>query len=267
MKRTFDQAGVNDLQQFVLATPHADRLAMINFVMSDLAGFMLAYFDLRPSQIQYLNNMSTALKPSLALELPTAGTTDWPLTSKRTAVRSMKKKTHQRISSFHDTIHPVNYLLQTVCCRQVIFLSALFTGMRQEADPRFSETNVEYSPKSTATCKTASFKLVEAEMDFVSKSTLTKSFHQRLPGSRTRLLCNQQISIFEEYLETGNLASYCYLLEVSSPITIRFEICSPQTHLLYHLAGRASIHYSQPQVTPNLFSAPNMAHFFMPLRR
>ncbi len=67
MKRTFDQAGVNDLQQFVLATPHADRLAMINFVMSDLASFMLTYFDLRPSQIQYLNNMSTALKTELSI--------------------------------------------------------------------------------------------------------------------------------------------------------------------------------------------------------
>ncbi|WP_088161342.1 hypothetical protein AACH28_05290 [Sphingobacterium thalpophilum] len=67
MKRTFDQAGVNDLQQFVLATLHADRLAMINFVMSDLAGFMLTYFDLRPSQIQYLNNMSTALKTELSI--------------------------------------------------------------------------------------------------------------------------------------------------------------------------------------------------------
>jgi len=67
MKRTFDQAGVNDLQQFVLATLHADRLAMINFVTSDFVGFMLAYFDLRLSQVQYLNNMSTALKTELSI--------------------------------------------------------------------------------------------------------------------------------------------------------------------------------------------------------
>lgn len=110
--------------------------------------------------------------------------------------------------------------------------------------------------------QTASFKLIEAEMDFVSKSTLTKSFQQRLPGSRSRLLCNQQISIFEEYLETGNLESYSYQLEVSSPTTIRFEICSPQTHLLYHLAGRAPIHYSQPQVNAEFIFRPQHGAFF-----
>lgn len=110
--------------------------------------------------------------------------------------------------------------------------------------------------------QTASFKLVEAEMDFVSKSTLTKSFQQRLPGSQIRLLCNQQISLFEEYLETGNLESYCYQLEVSSPITIRFEICSPQTHLLYHLAGRSPIHYSQPQVNAEFIFRPQHGAFF-----
>ncbi|TWI18897.1 helix-turn-helix domain-containing protein [Sphingobacterium siyangense] len=110
--------------------------------------------------------------------------------------------------------------------------------------------------------QTASFKLVEAEMDFVSKSTLTKSFHQRLPGSRTRLLCNQQISIFEEYLETGKLESYCYQLEVSSATTIHFDIRSPQTHLLYHLAGRTPIHYSQPQVNAEFIFRPQHGAFF-----
>lgn len=67
MKRTFDQAGVNDLQQVVLTVTYADRLAMINFVMSDFVGFMLAYFDLRLSQIQYLNTMSLALKTELSI--------------------------------------------------------------------------------------------------------------------------------------------------------------------------------------------------------
>ena len=67
MKRTFDQAGVNDLQQVVLTANYADRLAMINFVMSDFEGFMLAYFDLRLSQIQYLNTMSLALKTELSI--------------------------------------------------------------------------------------------------------------------------------------------------------------------------------------------------------
>lgn len=67
MKRTFDQAGVNDLQEEVLTATYADRLAMINFVMSDLVGFMLAYFDLRLSQIQYLNTMSLALKTELSI--------------------------------------------------------------------------------------------------------------------------------------------------------------------------------------------------------
>lgn len=67
MKRTFDQAGVNDLQQVVLTATYADRLAMINFVMSDFVGFMLAYFDLRLSQIQYLNTMSLALKTELSI--------------------------------------------------------------------------------------------------------------------------------------------------------------------------------------------------------
>jgi len=67
MKRTFDQAGVNDLQEELLTATYADRLAMINFVMSDLVGFMLAYFDLRLSQIQYLNTMSLALKTELSI--------------------------------------------------------------------------------------------------------------------------------------------------------------------------------------------------------
>jgi len=67
MKRTFDQAGVNDLQHVVLTATYADRLAMINFVMSDFVGFMLAYFDLRLSQIQYLNTMSLALKTELSI--------------------------------------------------------------------------------------------------------------------------------------------------------------------------------------------------------
>ncbi|WP_153847799.1 helix-turn-helix domain-containing protein [Sphingobacterium paramultivorum] len=110
--------------------------------------------------------------------------------------------------------------------------------------------------------QTASFKLVEAEMDFVSKSTLTKSFQQRLPGSRSRLLCNQQISLFEEYLETGNLESYCYQLEVSCPITIRFDIRGPQTHLLYHLAGRTPIRYSQPKVEEQFVFRPQHGAFF-----
>ena len=110
--------------------------------------------------------------------------------------------------------------------------------------------------------QTESFRLIEAEMDFVNKSTLTKSFQKWLPGSRTRLLCNQQISIFEEYLETGNLESYCYQLEVSSPTTIRFDILSPQTHLLYHLAGRKPIHYSQPQVNAEFIFRPQHGAFF-----
>ena len=67
MKRTFDQAGVNDLQHVVLTATYGDRLAMINFVMSDFVGFMLAYFDLRLSQIQYLNTMSLALKTELSI--------------------------------------------------------------------------------------------------------------------------------------------------------------------------------------------------------
>ncbi len=67
MKRTFDQAGVNDLQQEVLSSNYAQRLYFINFVMSDFAGFMLAYFELRPSQIQYLSTMSTALMTSLRI--------------------------------------------------------------------------------------------------------------------------------------------------------------------------------------------------------
>lgn len=110
--------------------------------------------------------------------------------------------------------------------------------------------------------QTESFKLIEAEMDFVSKNTLTKSFHQRLPGSRTRLLRNQQISIIEEYLEAGNLEGYCYQLEVTSPTTVKFEISSPQTHLLYHLAGRAPIHYSQPQVNEEFVFRPQHGAFF-----
>ncbi|WP_454880897.1 hypothetical protein [Sphingobacterium detergens] len=67
MKRTFNTAGVFDLQEEVLTATYADRLAMINFVMSDLVGFMLAYFDLRLSQIQYLNTMSLALKTELSI--------------------------------------------------------------------------------------------------------------------------------------------------------------------------------------------------------
>ncbi|WP_313187127.1 hypothetical protein [Sphingobacterium siyangense] len=67
MKRTFDQAGVNDLQHVVLTATYADRLTMINFVTSDFVGFMLAYFDLRLSQVQYLNTMSLALKTELSI--------------------------------------------------------------------------------------------------------------------------------------------------------------------------------------------------------
>ncbi|WP_158655585.1 hypothetical protein [Sphingobacterium sp. HMA12] len=67
MKRTFDMPGVSDLQQEVLSSDYAQRLYMINFVMSDFVGFMLAYFDLRASQIQYLNTMSTALITSLSI--------------------------------------------------------------------------------------------------------------------------------------------------------------------------------------------------------
>ncbi|MEI2272590.1 hypothetical protein OHD16_10605 [Sphingobacterium sp. ML3W] len=67
MKRTFNTAGVFDLQEEVLTTIFDDRLAIINFVMSDFVGFILAYFDLSPSQIQYLNNMSTALKTALSI--------------------------------------------------------------------------------------------------------------------------------------------------------------------------------------------------------
>lgn len=67
MKRTFDQADVNDLQQKVLALPYVERLVIIDFVMSDLVGFMLNYFELRPSQIQYLNTMSLALKTELSI--------------------------------------------------------------------------------------------------------------------------------------------------------------------------------------------------------
>ncbi len=59
--------GVSDLQQEVLSSDYAQRLYMINFVMSDFVGFMLAYFDLRASQIQYLNTMSTALITSLSI--------------------------------------------------------------------------------------------------------------------------------------------------------------------------------------------------------
>ncbi|WP_286856486.1 MULTISPECIES: helix-turn-helix domain-containing protein [Sphingobacterium] len=110
--------------------------------------------------------------------------------------------------------------------------------------------------------QTESFKLIEAEMDFVSKNTLTKSFHQRLPGSQARLLCNNQIRLFEEYLQTGNLESYSYQLEVTSPTTIKFEICSPQTHLLYHLNGRTPIRYSQPQVKDEFIFRPRHGAFF-----
>jgi len=67
MKRTFDQAGVNDLQLKVLTLPYAERLPIINSVMSDFVGFMHAYFELRPSQIQYLNTMSLALKTELSI--------------------------------------------------------------------------------------------------------------------------------------------------------------------------------------------------------
>jgi hypothetical protein len=67
MKRTFDQSGVNDLQQTILALPYAERLVIINFVLSDFVGFMQAYFDLRLSQIQYLNTMSLALKTELSI--------------------------------------------------------------------------------------------------------------------------------------------------------------------------------------------------------
>lgn len=110
--------------------------------------------------------------------------------------------------------------------------------------------------------QTESFKLIEAEMDFVSKSTLTKSFHQRLPGSRTRLLCNNQICLFEEYLHTGGLESYSYQLNVTSPTMIKFEICSPQTHLLYHLVGRNPIRYSQPQIEEQFVFRPQHGAFF-----
>ncbi|WP_312363144.1 helix-turn-helix domain-containing protein [Sphingobacterium sp.] len=109
--------------------------------------------------------------------------------------------------------------------------------------------------------RTASFRLIEEDMDFVSKSTLTKSFQQQLAGSRTRLLYHPQIYLFEEYLQTGNLESYCYQFEVRSSTTIRFEICSPQTHLLYHLAGRAPIHYRQPQVKDTFIFRPRHGAF------
>jgi len=107
-----------------------------------------------------------------------------------------------------------------------------------------------------------SFKLIEAEMDFVSKSTLTKSFIQRLPGSRTRLLSNNQISIYEEYLKTGNLESYSYLIEASASTQISFEILSPQTHLLYHLEGRQPVHYHQPQIQEEFHLRPFHGAFF-----
>ena len=67
MKRTFDMPGVSDLQQEVLSSDYAQRLIIINFVMSDFVGFMLAYFELRASQIQYLSTMSTALITSLSI--------------------------------------------------------------------------------------------------------------------------------------------------------------------------------------------------------
>jgi len=67
MKRTFNTAGVFSLQQEILTADYASRLTIINFVMSDFVGFILSYFDLSPSQIQYLNNMSTALKTALSI--------------------------------------------------------------------------------------------------------------------------------------------------------------------------------------------------------
>lgn len=67
MKRTFDQAGVNDLQQEILSSDYTQRLHFINFLMNDFAGFMLTYFELRASQIQYLSTMSTALMTSLRI--------------------------------------------------------------------------------------------------------------------------------------------------------------------------------------------------------
>jgi len=79
MKRTFDQAGVNDLQQKVLALPYAERLVIIDFVMGDLVGFILAYFDLRPSQIQYLNTMSLALKTELSIGIAESWNNDLPV--------------------------------------------------------------------------------------------------------------------------------------------------------------------------------------------
>ncbi|MDF2516627.1 MAG: hypothetical protein K0R59_1923 [Sphingobacterium sp.] len=110
--------------------------------------------------------------------------------------------------------------------------------------------------------QTESFRLIEAEMDFVSKSTLTKSFIHRLPGSRTRLLSNNQISIYEEYLKTGNLESYSYAIEVSTATHICFEILSPQTHLLYHLDGRKPIQYQQPHIQATFSFRPFHGAFF-----
>lgn len=67
MKRTFDTAGVNSLQEQVLSASNADRFMLIHSLMSDFVAFMLTHFDLQPSQVQYLHNMSTALKTNLSI--------------------------------------------------------------------------------------------------------------------------------------------------------------------------------------------------------
>lgn len=110
-----------------------------------------------------------------------------------------------------------------------------------------------------------SYKLIETEMDFVSRSTRTKSFPTRLPGSRQRYLCNSSIHIFEEYLRTGHVESYSYVFEVIAPTRICFQIDSPQTHLLYHLDGRRPIGYTQPDVADEfIFRPQHGAVFYIP---
>lgn len=112
---------------------------------------------------------------------------------------------------------------------------------------------------------TQSFQLIETDMHFVNGSMHTKSLRQRLPGSRQRLLCNSRISIFEEYLRTGNLESYSYTLEVDVPTWIDFQIFSPQIHLLYHMDGRKPVRYCQCQNnTEYLFSPKTGVFFYVP---
>lgn len=106
------------------------------------------------------------------------------------------------------------------------------------------------------------FKLLEESTNFIEGNFSNKPIKRLLPGSHTRLINNNKITISEELLTIGNLESYSYSLEVFTDTQMSFQILQPQTHLIYHIYGRAPIRYSQYQCNKEYYFPPQHGVLF-----